>query len=69
MSEQNFPNGKTEIFKKAWRGFTGNRWTDEVNVREFPLTRVTGYRWPLNEPLPVGDLPVGTPAQLSMGEA
>ena len=32
MSEQNFPNGKTEIFKKAWRGFTGNRWTDEVNA-------------------------------------
>ncbi|MEH8144861.1 TIGR02594 family protein [Aeromonas hydrophila] len=47
----------------------GGNQGDEVNIREFPLTRVTGYRWPLNEPLSVGDLPVGTPAQLSMGEA
>ena len=47
----------------------GGNQGDEVNIREFQLTRVTGYRWPLNEPLPVGDLPVGTPAQLSMGEA
>ena len=43
MSEQNFPNGKTEIFKKAWRGFTGNRWTDEVNVREFIQNNYTNY--------------------------
>ncbi|MGS3144141.1 TIGR02594 family protein [Aeromonas sanarellii] len=47
----------------------GGNQGDEVNIREFPLTRVTGYRWPLNEPMPVGDLPVGTPAQLSQGEA
>ena len=43
MSEQNFPNGKAEIFKKAWRGFTGRKWTDEVNVREFIQDNYTGY--------------------------
>ncbi|MGY3931177.1 Uncharacterised protein [Aeromonas encheleia] len=47
----------------------GGNQGDEVNIREFPLTRVTGYRWPLNEPLPVGELPIGTPARLSMVEA
>ncbi|WP_323975898.1 TIGR02594 family protein [Aeromonas hydrophila] len=47
----------------------GGNQGDEVNIREFPLTRVTGYRWPLNEPMPAGELPIGTPAQLSMGEA
>ena len=43
MAEQNPQNGKTEIFKKAWRGFTGNRWTDEVNVREFIQNNYTNY--------------------------
>lgn len=47
----------------------GGNQGDEVNIREFPLTRVTGYRWPLNEPMPAGELPIGTPAQLSMEEA
>ncbi|KAJ8740042.1 TIGR02594 family protein [Aeromonas veronii] len=47
----------------------GGNQDDAVNVREFPLSRNPSYRWPLNEPLPVSDLPVGTPAQLSMGEA
>lgn len=47
----------------------GGNQDDAVNVREFPLSRKPSYRWPLNEQLPVGDLPVGTPAQLSMGEA
>ncbi|MCF5767959.1 TIGR02594 family protein [Aeromonas veronii] len=47
----------------------GGNQDDAVNVREFPLSRKPSYRWPLNEPLPEGDLPVGTPAQLSMGEA
>lgn len=47
----------------------GGNQGDEVNIREFPLTRVTGYRWPLNEPMPAGELPIGTPAQLSMWEA
>ena len=47
----------------------GGNQEDEVNIREFPLTRVTGYRWPSGEPLPTGALPVGTPAQLSKGEA
>ncbi|WP_421151993.1 TIGR02594 family protein [Aeromonas dhakensis] len=47
----------------------GGNQGDEVNIREFPLTRVTGYRWPLNEPMPASELPIGPPAQLSMGEA
>lgn len=47
----------------------GGNQGDEVNIREFPLTRVTGYRWPLNEPMPASELPIGTPAQLSMEEA
>ncbi|WP_265463246.1 TIGR02594 family protein [Aeromonas salmonicida] len=47
----------------------GGNQGDEVNIREFPLTRVTGYRWPLHEPMQTGELPIGTPAQLSMVEA
>ncbi len=43
MSEQNFPNGKAEIFENAWRGFTGRKWTDEVNVREFIQNNYTSY--------------------------
>ena len=35
MSEQNTRNGNADVFKKAWRGFQGAKWTDEVNVREF----------------------------------
>ena len=35
MSEQNTQNGNADVFKKAWRGFQGAKWTDEVNVREF----------------------------------
>ncbi|RKJ83779.1 TIGR02594 family protein [Aeromonas veronii] len=47
----------------------GGNQSDEVNIREFPLTRVTGYRWPQGEPLPAGELPIGSPAGLSAGEA
>ncbi|QTL95534.1 TIGR02594 family protein [Aeromonas jandaei] len=47
----------------------GGNQSDEVNIREFPLARVTGYRWPLGEPMPTGELPVGTSAGLSVGEA
>lgn len=47
----------------------GGNQGDEVNIREFPLSRVSGYRWPLNEPLPVGSLPIGTPTHFSMVEA
>lgn len=47
----------------------GGNQGDEVNVREFPLTRVTGYRWPTGKPMPAGELPVGSAAELSRGEA
>lgn len=47
----------------------GGNQGDEVNIREFQLTRVTGYRWPSSEPMPTGKLPIGTSAQLSMVEA
>lgn len=47
----------------------GGNQTNEVNIREFQLTRVTGYRWPSSEPMPTGKLPIGTPVQLSMVEA
>lgn len=30
----------------------GGNQGDEVNVRAFPLTRVSGYRWPAGVPLP-----------------
>lgn len=36
----------------------GGNQKDAVNVREFPVARATGYRWPLEIPVPVGDLPV-----------
>ncbi len=45
----------------------GGNQGDEVNIREFPLTRVTGYRWPLNEPMPAGELPIGTPPSYRWG--
>lgn len=37
----------------------GGNQDDAVNVKAFPLSRVTGYRWLQGEPMPVGDLPVG----------
>ena len=43
MSEQNTPNGTADLFKKAWRGFQGAKWTDEVNVREFIQNNYTQY--------------------------
>ena len=30
-------------FQKAWRGFQGAKWTDEVNVREFIQNNYTQY--------------------------
>ena len=32
-----------DVFKKAWRGFKGTKWTDEVNVREFIQNNYTQY--------------------------
>ena len=43
MSEQNTRNGNADVFKKAWRGFQGAKWTDEVNVREFIQNTYTQY--------------------------
>ena len=42
---------------------------DAVNVKALPLSRVTGYRWPQGEQLPVGDLPVGDSVAMSRNEA
>ncbi|MFM4953960.1 TIGR02594 family protein [Aeromonas dhakensis] len=47
----------------------GGNQGDAVNVKAFPLSRVTGYRWPQGEPLPVGDLPVGDSVAMSRSEA
>ena len=43
MSEQNTRNGNADVFKKAWRGFQGAKWTDEVNVREFIQNNYTQF--------------------------
>ena len=43
MSEQNTRNGNAGVFKKAWRGFQGAKWTDEVNVREFIQNNYSQY--------------------------
>jgi len=47
----------------------GGNQGDAVNVKAFPLSRVTGYRWPQGERLPVGDLPVGDSVAMSRNEA
>ena len=47
----------------------GGNQSDAVNVRAFPRARVSGYRWPDGVPLPIGALPVLTPAQFSKSEA
>lgn len=47
----------------------GGNQADEVNIREFAPSRAIGYRWPLNVPRHSVGLPIGTPAQLSRGEA
>lgn len=47
----------------------GGNQGDAVNVKAFPLSRVTGYRWPTGEPIPVGDLQVfGSSAPISRSE-
>lgn len=38
----------------------GGNQSDAVNVKAFPTSRVTGYRWPEGEPMPKGPLPVLT---------
>jgi uncharacterized protein (TIGR02594 family) len=47
----------------------GGNQGDEVNVRTFPLHRVTGYRWPASVPMTQAPLPIMAAAQLSGSEA
>ena len=47
----------------------GGNQGDAVNVKAFPLSRMTGYRWPEGEPVPAGDLPVGDSVAMSRSEA
>lgn len=46
----------------------GGNQGNEVNVRAFPLERVSGYRWPAAVPEPTDPLPVGS-ALATEGEA
>ena len=47
----------------------GGNQGDEVNIKAFPVSRVTGYRWPIDRPIPVEPLPTLGAAQLSKSEA
>lgn len=47
----------------------GGNQGDAVNVKAFPVSRVTGYRYPAGLVLPDFPLPVLSPAELSKGEA
>lgn len=47
----------------------GGNQGDSVSVKEFPRTRVTGYRWPIDIIQPVPVLPVLDSVDFSRGEA
>lgn len=47
----------------------GGNQGDEVNIRAFPPSRVTGYRYPANETMPGGALPVFAQAKVSDRES
>ncbi len=47
----------------------GGNQSDAVNIRAFPVSRVTGYRWPAGVPVPSEPLPVLSAEQLSEREA
>jgi len=47
----------------------GGNQGDAVNIKAFPLTRVTGYRWPADVMVPTEPLPTLTSAQLSGRES
>jgi uncharacterized protein (TIGR02594 family) len=47
----------------------GGNQSDAVNVKAFPRTRVTAYRWPSGFPKPIGPLPVRAAAEFSKSEA
>jgi uncharacterized protein (TIGR02594 family) len=46
----------------------GGNQSDAVNIKAFPTSRVSGYRWPKGEPKDTRSLPVGN-AALSTSEA
>lgn len=46
----------------------GGNQGNEVNVRSFPLDRVSGYRWPAAVPMNTDPLPIGS-ALATVGEA
>lgn len=46
----------------------GGNQGDEVNIKAFPVSRVTGYRWPSDRPVPSDPLPILGTAQLSKTE-
>lgn len=47
----------------------GGNQADAVNIKSFPRTRVTGYRWPAGYMFERHPLPVLSPAELSKNEA
>lgn len=47
----------------------GGNQSDAVNIRAFPVSRVSGYRWPADLLVPAESLPVLSAAQLSEREA
>lgn len=47
----------------------GGNQGDAVNIRAFPVSRVSGYRWPADLLVPAEPLPTLTAAQLSEREA
>lgn len=47
----------------------GGNQSDAVNVRAFPRSRATAYRWPADLPLPAANLPVLAAAEISRTEA
>jgi conserved hypothetical protein TIGR02594 len=60
-----FVVGKTEGGNLLVLG--GNQ-SDAVNIKAFALDRVSGYRWPVNEPLSQKPMPIGN-AALSVNES
>ncbi|TNI85197.1 TIGR02594 family protein [Aeromonas sobria] len=47
----------------------GGNQDDAVNVKAFKRHRATAYRWPTDEPIPGGELPVMAAAEFSKSEA
>lgn len=47
----------------------GGNQSDAVNIRAFPVSRVSGYRWPLGIAVPVDPLPTLASVDMTKGEA